>query len=363
MSASSHDASGDEKDFHIAFGVDEKYFRGMGVAITSILENNPRIHFIFHVFCFSISSMERERLSLINVGQNSRVIIHVVDPSVFDGFGHIDDSFHFSAKSALIRLVIPSVLHRVAKNVLYLDSDIICSGDMSMLASIALDGAIVAVVKDMGDDPLLDMQCYLFNIDRRKYFNAGFIYIDVNEWMANNITAMAIDIILKHNEDIVYPDQDALNVVLKGKTKILDNSWNFQLSSESLSMLGDTEFTPCPKVAFTHFVGRLKPWHNWNIHAARFLYLHYEARSPWHGMPLEGPKNIDEAYAFSRILFRHWNIIGGVSWRFKHWMMKLTGSHPKVSRTRWKKIVRKMRLFHKNRLQRVGIEGHGDPGS
>ncbi|MGN5480624.1 glycosyltransferase [Cupriavidus basilensis] len=49
--------------FGVAFGVDAGYYRGMGVTITSVVENNRGLDFIFHVFAFSITNDSRDKLA------------------------------------------------------------------------------------------------------------------------------------------------------------------------------------------------------------------------------------------------------------------------------------------------------------
>lgn len=341
-----------DNTFHIAFGVDENYLRGTGTSISSVIENNHGIYFIFHVFCFSISDKDREKLLSINTGINAEIVIHIIDQAMFDGLDHLGASFHFSTRSALIRFVIPLTLRSSTKRVLYLDSDIICTNDIKELMSIDMNGVTAAAVQDMGNDPLVDMQCHLFNIDRKNYFNAGFLYVNIEEWITNNISATSMDIIFHNNGELIYPDQDTLNIALKGKTIIIDRKWNFQFNTEMALKQGDTEFSPQPHGALIHFVGRLKPWHNWNMHDSRFLYLRYEEKSPWSGTLLDPPKNVEDMHAFSLILFRHWHVTQGLKWYFKHWLIRLAPSHPNASHIRWKKIKRRMRLFHKNQLQR-----------
>src|SRR6266404_4236183 len=118
------DATGGPAPFHIAFGVDAHYFRGMGVTITSILHHNPGIDFVFHVFSSAVTDDSRCRLQALEQQFQTSILIHIIDPSVFDEFSDFPRLVHYSP-AIFTRLLIPEALHKLGHidKVLYLDSD------------------------------------------------------------------------------------------------------------------------------------------------------------------------------------------------------------------------------------------------
>ncbi|MEB0233451.1 glycosyltransferase, partial [Undibacterium sp. 10I3] len=59
------------------------------------------------------------------------------------------------------------------------------------------------------------------------YFNSGVMLINVQRWLAAEITQATIASILKDGKSFRFPDQDALNVVLDGRVKFIERKWNF----------------------------------------------------------------------------------------------------------------------------------------
>ena len=95
--------------FHIAFCVDNHYFRSMGATITSLIENNREVHFVFHVFAFAVSDDHRRRLLQLENRFDVSTQVHIIDSAVFRKFARFTQSSYYSP-SIFSRLLIPSVL-------------------------------------------------------------------------------------------------------------------------------------------------------------------------------------------------------------------------------------------------------------
>ena len=50
-----------------------------------------------------------------------------------------------------------------------------------------------------------------------KYFNAGVVVINFQEWIKNNMKNSLLDIMRKKYEQIIYWDQDVLNCYFNGE--------------------------------------------------------------------------------------------------------------------------------------------------
>ena len=120
--------------FHIAFCIDNRYFRAMGATILSILDNNPGVHFTFHVLAFSVSDEHRARLLKLEENYPVQTHIHLVSPSLFSRFAHFIESTYYSP-AIFTRLAIPDILKDYTDKVLYLDADILCVGKMFILCA------------------------------------------------------------------------------------------------------------------------------------------------------------------------------------------------------------------------------------
>jgi UDP-glucose:(glucosyl)LPS alpha-1,3-glucosyltransferase len=65
--------------FHIAFCVDNNYFRAMGGTIASIVANNPGQHFTFHVLAFEVSEEHQRRLKQLESMYRVKTELHLLD--------------------------------------------------------------------------------------------------------------------------------------------------------------------------------------------------------------------------------------------------------------------------------------------
>ena len=90
------DALAQADSFHIAFCVDNHYFRSMGATILSILDNNPGIHFTFHVLAFEVAPAHQARLRQLEQNYPVSTHIHIVSPALFSQFSHYIASTYYS---------------------------------------------------------------------------------------------------------------------------------------------------------------------------------------------------------------------------------------------------------------------------
>ncbi|GAB3474406.1 glycosyltransferase family 8 protein [Azotobacter salinestris] len=288
---------------HIAFGVDEKYLHPMGVTIASIVENNPGLNLVFHVFISRISPNSRACLEQLERTFERPVKLHLVDelmnvkdPAAAKGQAHI-------SKAAYIRLLIPEALKDVADRVLYLDADILCVGDISGLLQLDISQQTAAVVRDTGAESkragLAKKGQILGN-----YFNSGVLYINIPRWIARDVSRQALEKIADPVLNLRYSDQDALNLVLDGDVRIADRVWNHQYGLTGKLKKGKVDMDVPPDTRFVHFIGPMKPWRNWNPHQSKELFLKYQALSPWAGESLDDSFTPREIYVYSRFMYR-----------------------------------------------------------
>lgn len=308
--------------FHVAFGVDSHYFRGMGVAMTSVITNNPGVNFIFHVFAFTVSDANRDRLRQIEVRYGVTVNVHIIDSSVFGEYAKFPSFAQYSA-AIFTRLLIPAALQSVTDKVLYLDSDILCVGSIAQLVSMDITDSIVALIHDSGEETVRN-QCERLHLRDKRYFNSGVLYINIEKWIANDITSATMRTILESDRKFMFPDQDALNIVLDGRAKFIDAKWNFQYNLDNFLKSGDFSMDHPDDITFIHFTGRVKPWHDWSLHEAKTLFLEYQSLSPWSDMPLDAPKNYKEMRMFSRLLGRKGRVVSAAIWYAKYLFTKFS---------------------------------------
>lgn len=302
--------------FHIAFCVDNHYFRSMGATIASIIENNPGVHFTFHVFVFSVSDEHRDRLQQLDRQANVRTQIHIIDPAIFDKFTHFIE-FSYYSLSIFSRLIIPSELQGVTDKVLYLDADILCVGKINELIEMDISADIALVVPDA--EETTRRRCAALQLKHPRYFNGGVIFINVENWISNNITEESMQALLKFGKKLRFNDQDALNIVLNGRARFIAPKWNYIYDLIHDLDSNITQMRAVDDAVFIHFAGAVKPWTDWTHHTSRALFVKYHALSPWSDMPLDpAPRNSREMRMLSRFLLKRGKWLDSARWFLKY---------------------------------------------
>ncbi|WP_349616359.1 glycosyltransferase family 8 protein [Azotobacter salinestris] len=302
---------------HIAFGVDERYLHPMGVTIASIVKNNPRLDLVFHVFISKISSAGRARVEQLEKCFGWPVHLHLVDELVGVKDPGVNKSQAYISKATYIRLLIPEVLQGTADRVLYLDADILCAGDIANIVDLDIEDKIAAVVRDSASESMRE------ELGRKgqalgDYFNAGVLYINIPLWMAGRVSGRALEKLADPSLNLRYSDQDALNIVLDGGVRFVDETWNHQYGLTGKLKKGRVGMDVPPDTKFIHFIGPMKPWRSWNPHHSKQLFLTYQALSPWADEPLDDSFTPREIYVYSRFMYRlmfqqgHW--LRGLLW-------------------------------------------------
>lgn len=304
---------------HVAFGVDANYFRGMGVTIASIVKNNPDLFFVFHVFAFTVSEDNRRRIAQMEKASGAPIHIHVLSTELLAEFTRFP-CFGKHSLGTFIRLLIPNKLQGITKKLLYLDADILCFGSITELLSTDIDDCIAAVAHDEAETTV-KTQVLALGIQHRHYFNAGVMYINVDNWVASDTQNKALSVLT--SRDLVFADQDALNIALDGRTTYIDDKWNYRYHLVDFLSRGESSLNVAKPFVFMHFTGPVKPWHSWCLHEVKAIFLNYQALSSWSDMALDGPKSARDLKLFSKFLVKQNRILEGVCWHIKYLGVRL----------------------------------------
>lgn len=159
----------------------------------------------------------------------------------------------FSSAVYYYRFFIPRLFPMYEKGI-YIDSDTILTGDIGKLFDIELnDDEVLAAMVDPKVTVIPEFKAYVehaVGVPHDEYVNSGVMLMDFKKMRKIRYLSTMVELIEKYNADLVAPDQDYLNVILKGKIKHLDNCWNTE-PAENL-----------PKnTKLVHFNLFNKPWH------------------------------------------------------------------------------------------------------
>lgn len=198
----------------VAFCVNDAYVKYVAVTVCSLFENNRGCNDIhIHILTDGLS-VDNNRLIGDTVNKYGGVCsIHVVDDT---SLSRLKSTWSIYA---WYRLLIPDLLPNV-HTCLYLDADIIVSGSISELFDMVEDNVSLYAVRDIED--------YFGNVfDRlgypveKGYICSGVLLMNLDYWRAHNLKSQIIDYTLKNSDIILYPDQDAINVVCQDTKRFL----------------------------------------------------------------------------------------------------------------------------------------------
>ncbi|WP_196593525.1 glycosyltransferase family 8 protein [Pectinatus sottacetonis] len=273
---------------HIALGVNNKYFPYAGVLMTSILLNSFKEHIVFHVaFSEKPSKINKEKKDKFNLIYNNANII------IYDLSEQIDKLPNLSIytskrfdKSILLRILLPDVIDKDIKKLLYLDADILCIGNIKELWQIDIENFILGACpykKKHGPE-----QIKRLGLNTNLYFNSGVLLINMEKWRVKNITDIIIDCYNKFYEFFLLPDQDAINVVLQNNIYCLPYKFN------RMTAPNDPTLDLCEKGdILIHFVNEAKPWIDGNTIKFDKMYKLYVSQSLWNDIEFIIPDSVE----------------------------------------------------------------------
>jgi len=233
--------------YNIVFSTSHSYAKYTYVAMYSILRqtaNEKKI--VFHILIDN--SFTEEDKKLFNVAEeifcNSSLKFYLFGESVGRDVGTR------IARTTYFRLYIPTIID--ADACLYLDQDLLITGDVTELFSFIGDKKIYGVVDPMADLHIERLHHEYSCFDGGKesvqhYINGGVILfnnrvIDVAEWEKQ--LSSIID----------YPftlgDQDIINILCQGEVGLLPGAYNYNIKRHN----------PCEHPQIIHYTGPKKPW-------------------------------------------------------------------------------------------------------
>ena len=169
----------------------------------------------------------------------------------------------FSAAVYYYRFFIPRLFPQYGKAV-YLDSDTILLDDVGKLFDTELGENVVAAMPDPKVTVIREFRDYVdkaVGVPHAEYVNDGVMVMDLKKMRKMKYLSTMVNLIKKYDADLVAPDQDYLNVILRGKISEMDARWNME-PSEKL-----------PKDAkLVHFNLFNKPWHYKNVPCEKLFW-------------------------------------------------------------------------------------------
>jgi len=273
---------------------DNNYAMPLAVTVRSALENlgtNQKIA----LFIFDGGITESNKNKIIKSLKSENLNISWVQPdnALFTNLvltRHLTPSCYY-------RLLITEFLPQELNKAIYLDTDMVVTGDLAEIWNIEIGEDYALAVQD-DVDMYISMCDGLRNYKEvglcgdAKYFNSGLLVINLEKWRTDNIGAKVLEYI-QQNKEYVRNDQDGLNAVLAGKWRELHPKWNqmpriydypsWENSPFPEDVYQDMLEQPC----IIHFTNTPKPWYagvkKECTHPKKDLFFHYLDVTDWSG--------------------------------------------------------------------------------
>lgn len=273
---------------HIACAADAKFVPHCGAMLTSLLRvqrpGQVCIHFIHDA---SLGDQDLGALQLLVESLGGLWHAHEVPQELM---AQCEDNWRFG-KVAWYRMFLPEIVSGLDR-ILYLDSDMIVCRSLDDLWITDMKGKAVAGVLNPLY-PFMD-KSFLGNLGlaEEEYYNSGLLLIDLKLWRSQGLSGKIISTAEKLGAQ-EWPDQNAINVALRGQWFSLLPTWNcqntiFDLRQDALPFPEKSVAEARRDPAIVHFIGKYKPWHYRCKHNYRSRYWENLKLTPWNTCKLEG---------------------------------------------------------------------------
>ena len=240
------------------------------------------------LYCFDKNYLQQAKTSISSLLRNvsEKITIHIICDSkkssseifnIFKEHPKIEDikTYHIQAddytfpkvdgshvsNATYFRMFIDRFLPEDLKQVVYLDADVICMKDpiiqlKTVSKELANSGFGLAALTEATrkEAPIIFNK---LKLNHDNYFNAGVVMINYEFWKKNSVGNSLIDIMENRGDDLIFWDQDVLNIFFDDEYIKFSNTLNYNFTQ--LDKINNNE------IVFLHYAGKGKPWDVENI--------------------------------------------------------------------------------------------------
>ncbi|SEA51778.1 Lipopolysaccharide biosynthesis protein, LPS:glycosyltransferase [Prevotella sp. tc2-28] len=280
---------------HVVLATDDNYAEFVSVVIVSILHNNKQFESIhIHLLANGVcpENIEKLRRHL----PTDKGVLHVYDISDLQQRLGIEVP-NTIALSAYARLFMADILPYNLERVLYLDCDVVVSGNIQDFWTVPLGNNLIAGVRDTLPNSSAKNDVGLAN--DAEYLNSGVLLINLKLWREEKTRQKFVDFLYAHNGHVHHHDQGIINAVCNGRKYVVHPCYNLTSNflSHPFQMLVKTNnpFYTAREVneakanpAIIHFTQGFynRPWIANSNHPFKEVYLNFHRQTRWAEEPL-----------------------------------------------------------------------------
>ena len=282
---------------HIACCSNEKLAPMFGVVVTSVGINVTSDDVMMYLLHNGLKDSTVKRLQKIADRYHVGLRFLEIDLEILKDCT-VDDKIHYGNIMMYARLLLPAMLPKLDK-VIYLDCDLVVCKDLKSLWETDVNDVAVAMVPDLwyqdkGTLSRLGINNY--------YLNSGVIVMNLDYWRKHDVQNRLLSYIVDKGNELIFNDQDALNVILHDERRQLPVKYNVtpyyfkrNLDNCPKEMREEIREARIDPVVF-HYTGPLKPWSLGCYVPGKKLFMKYQKASGWRHFTIQ-------KYVFKRIIY------------------------------------------------------------
>ena len=186
-----------------------------------------------------------------------------------DVFDDAPVNMHFT-KEMYYRLLASRILPESEERVLYMDPDILIRGSVEEFYNLPFDDNMLIAMADppqVNDPKCPDNRPHWQRLgipEDSTYINSGVLLMNLKLMREKGFDVNGIfEIIEAKRNDLIYPDQDAINIYFRDSMKIWKNLYNYNpglLANEVVKWGLSKKYRRQENPIIVHFMGPVKPW-------------------------------------------------------------------------------------------------------
>lgn len=297
--------------FVILMQSDDNYAPFMGVALTSLFENNKALNAIdIAIIDNGLNEDNKSRLQGL-CDKYNRKLIFIPAQGVITYLEENNLPKLRGSYSTYLKLFVLDKLSEYDKAI-YLDADVIVAGNISGMVDMDLGDNVVAMALDV--EPVIRK---LQGISEpEKWYNAGVMVFNVPVYLNKNGQKLVMDFIKNNKLTLYFHEQDIINTLFRNEILEMSNRFNMQtiylhiglknaayVYDWSEQMLGKMQGAANNPVIYHCFtiMGR-RPWHKKYAMESTVKFDYYLALSTYSDYVKEEP-SIDIVNKVQRVCF------------------------------------------------------------
>ena len=282
---------------HIACCSNEKLAPMFGVVVTSVGINVTSDDVMMYLLHNGLKDSTVKRLQKIADRYKVGLKFLEIDLEILKDCP-VDDKIHYGNIMMYARILLPSMLPNLDK-VIYLDCDLVVCKDLKSLWETDVNDVAVTMAPDL----LYQDKATLSRLGiNNNYLNSGVIVMNLDYWRKHDVQNRLLSYIIDKGKELIYNDQDALNVILQKERRQLPVKYNVtpyyfnrNLDNYPKEMHEEIREARINPIIF-HFLGNIKPWSLGCYVPGKKLFMKYQKESGWRHF-------IIEKYVFKRIIY------------------------------------------------------------